>query len=383
VLSRVRLNADRGSQLGAGRSSSDNVMAETINGLYNDRTDQAPDTPGAASRRPNSPPPNGSTGSTTAASILRHPAVENGFRHCVLNAGHPLTAHLGTGHLDVAQPRGTPHRDARRRRRGPGCPLSTIVTNHQSPTTTASSKERSLSICDPALRNVLRTLKLTGMLDTLDARARQTRDGTFGHLEFLQVRCEDEIASRESAALTRRIRRAKFEEQSTFEGFDFTANAKTTRRDAQGRAAIVGSGANPGSSHELVGWDMPSTDGGGGTEGQDPLRDESVLIIDDCTLYRENLAATLVLNGTAAPSVAWDLPSLVTALEDTTPSIVLLNIATRRSALLLRAAMEINPNPRVIVLGVSEHDESEIVACAEEGVAGYHMRTESLDDLLV
>jgi DNA-binding NarL/FixJ family response regulator len=120
-----------------------------------------------------------------------------------------------------------------------------------------------------------------------------------------------------------------------------------------------------------------------GTQGQDPLRDETILIIDDCTLYRENLAATFALYGTVAPSVAWDLPSLVTALEETTPSIVLLNIATRGSALLLRAAMEISPNVRVIVLGVSEDDESEIVACAEAGVAGYHMRTESLDDLLV
>jgi DNA replication protein DnaC len=64
------------------------------------------------------------------------------------------------------------------------------------------------------------------MLDTLDARLAQTRDGTLGHLDFLQVLCEDEIARRESAALTRRIRRARFEEQSTFESFDFTANTK-------------------------------------------------------------------------------------------------------------------------------------------------------------
>ena len=71
-----------------------------------------------------------------------------------------------------------------------------------------------MTILDPALRNALRTLKLTGMLDTLDARLAQTRDGTLGHLEFLQVLCEDEIARRESAALTRRIRRARFEEQS-------------------------------------------------------------------------------------------------------------------------------------------------------------------------
>ena len=64
------------------------------------------------------------------------------------------------------------------------------------------------------------------MLETLDARLAQTRDGTLGHLDVLQVLCEDEIARRESAALTRRILRARFEEQSTFESFDFTANTK-------------------------------------------------------------------------------------------------------------------------------------------------------------
>jgi DNA-binding NarL/FixJ family response regulator len=158
---------------------------------------------------------------------------------------------------------------------------------------------------------------------------------------------------------------------------------------ANGPPGVPDSRSNSRASHELEGWEMPSRSvggsglAGGSTEGQDPLRDESILIIDDCTLYRENLAATFALNRTTAPSVAWDLPSLVTALEDTTPSIVLLNIATRDSVMLLRAAMEISPNVRVIVLGVSEDDESEIVACAEEGVAGYHMRTESLDDLLV
>ena len=71
-----------------------------------------------------------------------------------------------------------------------------------------------MAICDPALRNALRTLKLSGTLDTLDARLAQTRDGGLGHLEFLQTLCEDEIARRESAALTRRLRRAKFEEQA-------------------------------------------------------------------------------------------------------------------------------------------------------------------------
>ena len=87
-----------------------------------------------------------------------------------------------------------------------------------------------MSILDPALRDALRTLKLTGMLETLDARLAQTRDGTLGHLEFLQILCEDEIGRRDSAALTRRLRRARFEEQATLESFDFTANPKVPPR---------------------------------------------------------------------------------------------------------------------------------------------------------
>jgi DNA-binding NarL/FixJ family response regulator len=112
------------------------------------------------------------------------------------------------------------------------------------------------------------------------------------------------------------------------------------------------------------------------------LRDAGILIVDDCTLGRENLAAVFAANGIAEPSTAWDLPSLVAALEEAAPSIVLLSVVSRDSKILLRAALEMDPDLRVIALGVSEDDESEIVACAEAGVAAYHMRTDSLHDLL-
>ncbi len=62
------------------------------------------------------------------------------------------------------------------------------------------------TVLNPALHDTLRTLKLTGMLDTLDARVAQARTGALGHLDFLQVLCEDEIARRETAALARRLR---------------------------------------------------------------------------------------------------------------------------------------------------------------------------------
>ena len=52
----------------------------------------------------------------------------------------------------------------------------------------------------------LRTLKLSGMSGTIEARLAQARAGELGHLEFLQVMCEDEITRRQSTAITRRLR---------------------------------------------------------------------------------------------------------------------------------------------------------------------------------
>lgn len=76
------------------------------------------------------------------------------------------------------------------------------------------------------LEAALRALSLSGMLDTLDARAAQARAGELGHLEFLQVLCQDEVARREVAATERRLRAARFEVAATLEDFDFSYNPK-------------------------------------------------------------------------------------------------------------------------------------------------------------
>lgn len=112
------------------------------------------------------------------------------------------------------------------------------------------------------------------------------------------------------------------------------------------------------------------------------LREVGILIVDDCVLYRDSLASSLAANGVPTVGHAWDTPTLVTAICQNSPCVVLLNIATRNSAELLRAALVTDPELRVVVLGVSDDDENEVIACAEAGVAGYHTRTESFDDLL-
>lgn len=76
------------------------------------------------------------------------------------------------------------------------------------------------------LETTLRTLKLSGMLDTLDVRLGQAHAGQLGHLEFLQVLCEDEVARRAAAAVSRRLRAARFDEQVTLEQFDFAVSAQ-------------------------------------------------------------------------------------------------------------------------------------------------------------
>src|SRR6266545_4120949 len=76
------------------------------------------------------------------------------------------------------------------------------------------------------LAPVLRALKLTGMLDTLDARLAEARAGTLGHVEFLEVLCQDEISRRDATAVTRRLRAARLPNAATLESFDFAANPK-------------------------------------------------------------------------------------------------------------------------------------------------------------
>ncbi|MET7930971.1 ATP-binding protein [Streptomyces sp. NPDC058293] len=83
-----------------------------------------------------------------------------------------------------------------------------------------------MSVMDTAPRESLKSLRLSGMLETLDARLAQAHGGELGHLDFLQVLCQDEITRRETVAFQRRLRRAKFEQQVTLEEFDFTASSK-------------------------------------------------------------------------------------------------------------------------------------------------------------
>jgi hypothetical protein len=86
-----------------------------------------------------------------------------------------------------------------------------------------------MSVMDTTLRESLKSLRLSGMLETLDARLTQAHGGELGHLDFLQVLCQDEITRRETVAFQRRLQRAKFEQQATLEEFDSTGLLEASR----------------------------------------------------------------------------------------------------------------------------------------------------------
>lgn len=74
------------------------------------------------------------------------------------------------------------------------------------------------------LQDQLKRLKMPGLSQALDLRLAQARDQKLGHLEFLSLLIQDELANREDNMLGKRLRAAGFGLQRTFEDFDFRFN---------------------------------------------------------------------------------------------------------------------------------------------------------------
>jgi len=73
----------------------------------------------------------------------------------------------------------------------------------------------------PELNPLLKQLRLSGILDSLESRNRQAIDGHLAYTEFLALLIQDEVARRDQKKLTTRLRRASFRAEKTLEGFDF------------------------------------------------------------------------------------------------------------------------------------------------------------------
>ncbi len=76
------------------------------------------------------------------------------------------------------------------------------------------------------LMPVLKKLRLSGILQSLDVRLRQATEDEISPTEFLYRLLLDEIERREAKQLQLRLGRAAFESRKSLEDFDFTFNPK-------------------------------------------------------------------------------------------------------------------------------------------------------------
>jgi DNA replication protein DnaC len=76
----------------------------------------------------------------------------------------------------------------------------------------------------------LKRLRLSGILDTLEARNQQAIDGRWSYVEFLARLVEDEVERRAQKQLGLRIRRAAINSAKTLETFNFDFNPTVNRQ---------------------------------------------------------------------------------------------------------------------------------------------------------
>ena len=81
----------------------------------------------------------------------------------------------------------------------------------------------------PELAPQLKQLRLSGILDSIDARNRQAIDAKMAYTDFLALLIGDEIARREQKKFSSRLRRAQFRTTKTIEQFDFERLPKLNR----------------------------------------------------------------------------------------------------------------------------------------------------------
>lgn len=74
----------------------------------------------------------------------------------------------------------------------------------------------------PSLTEILKKLRLTGMLESYEVRLTEARENALSHNEWLELILQDEIQRREGHALEARIKQARFDSIKTFESFILT-----------------------------------------------------------------------------------------------------------------------------------------------------------------
>jgi DNA replication protein DnaC len=81
-----------------------------------------------------------------------------------------------------------------------------------------------------ALRSLLKQLRLSGLLESLEVRLQEAAGHGLGHAEFLELVLQDELAVRADRQLQRRVKAAQFREVKTLDAFDWSFNPTIKRK---------------------------------------------------------------------------------------------------------------------------------------------------------
>ena len=81
----------------------------------------------------------------------------------------------------------------------------------------------------PELTPMLKQLRLSGIMDSIESRNRQAIEEKLSYMDFLATIIQDEVARRTQKRMETALRRANFRNQKTLEEFDFTFNPQINR----------------------------------------------------------------------------------------------------------------------------------------------------------
>jgi two-component system, NarL family, nitrate/nitrite response regulator NarL len=108
-----------------------------------------------------------------------------------------------------------------------------------------------------------------------------------------------------------------------------------------------------------------------------------VLIATDVRLFREGLDEILRRRaGLSVIGTASNAAEALSRVGELLPDITLVDVGMTSSLACVRAMTRLCPEMKVLVLGVADI-ESDVLDCAESGIAGFLSRDASLDDLVI
>jgi DNA replication protein DnaC len=81
-----------------------------------------------------------------------------------------------------------------------------------------------------SLRQALKQLRLSGLLESLDVRLHEAAGNSLTHAEFLELLLQDELAVRSDRQVRRRVKAAQFRELKTLDDFDWSFNPSIKKK---------------------------------------------------------------------------------------------------------------------------------------------------------